>query len=479
MVVIAADRLAFSHLLCTRDNTSTANGFLELCKDSVRFTHAFTTSTSTVPALTSLLTGLWPWESRVRFNSDFLASSTQTLAEFAHANGFRTAMFVGGAPVLRSTNLHQGFQLFEDNVLASAKSPIRPASVTLGLLRDWLLRGRGPALAVAYLPDLGLPQIESRNELGEPRARTQESQLEELDLQISLLVRVLKERKKWHSTHLIVVGMQGAGNPESTKSSSTQISLLIKPASKPRDEGTSWSVDQNVSLRDLGNTLIELVGGPSIKDSSFVAGLKSAQFPLSWDRLVPIESTFRLARGEGPLEWAVRKEQLVTIQSSGPPQVFNSLSDRLETAPLRATDPLAAELMSMTEDYFLNSGWKDSELEPPLGHARQDVTKMIRNCLSLMNSMNNENESKASVCDDRGAAALVQLSIEDTPLRRKSAQRAWALHTQARALRETSEANRLNWNVNPNLGLIRSPIEAVFAHESLAKLRNVISSRAK
>ena len=68
MLVIAVDELTATDVICSQDD-SPRSGFQLLCNESVRFTHAFTPSTLTVPALASLLTGHYPIQHRVRHNS--------------------------------------------------------------------------------------------------------------------------------------------------------------------------------------------------------------------------------------------------------------------------------------------------------------------------------------------------------------------------------------------------------------------------
>ena len=53
-------------------------------------------------------------------------------------------------------------------------------------------------------------------------------------------------------------------------SENTQISLLIKPAGEPRDEGLSWSYDEPVTLPDIGRTLFDLLEAPPSVTSKLV-----------------------------------------------------------------------------------------------------------------------------------------------------------------------------------------------------------------
>src|SRR5215468_10447441 len=67
-----------------------------LAARGVRFTHAYAHAPMTLPAHTSILTGLIPPSHGVRNNgSTALARTTPTLATLLHDAGYRTGAFVG------------------------------------------------------------------------------------------------------------------------------------------------------------------------------------------------------------------------------------------------------------------------------------------------------------------------------------------------------------------------------------------------
>jgi arylsulfatase A-like enzyme len=79
-----------------------------------RFTQAFTPVPITLPAHTSLLTGMFPLATGVHdFMGNRLPPGTATLARILHDHGYSTAAFIG-APVLDSRfGLNQGFDVFQ------------------------------------------------------------------------------------------------------------------------------------------------------------------------------------------------------------------------------------------------------------------------------------------------------------------------------------------------------------------------------
>ncbi|MGZ5280516.1 MAG: sulfatase-like hydrolase/transferase, partial [Pseudobdellovibrionaceae bacterium] len=270
-IVIAVDQLGVNQINCHEEDPDlTRSGIALLCQESVRFTHAYTTSLLSGPALTSVLTGQYPFQHGLRGNKkNFLSSNTVTLAEVAQRQQVATSFFSGGAPILRKLNLQQGFEVFDDHFAPSIKRLHRPFSKLQKLFENWLLDIQGRSfLSVFYVPDLAMIQTATQNDLGELRNLSYDSQLEEFDESLFHFIQNLKQRKIWDSTMIVLVGLNGPETDERTDelfntnlySERTQVALLIKPAQKPRDEGLNWSFDSNVNLADIGVTLLDLYG---------------------------------------------------------------------------------------------------------------------------------------------------------------------------------------------------------------------------
>ena len=86
-----------------------------LAREGVVFDQAMSVGPLTLPAHTSLLTGLLPPHHGVRDNADSpLAGSHTTLAEVLRRCGFRTGAFVGSAVLDPDRGLDQGFEKYGD-----------------------------------------------------------------------------------------------------------------------------------------------------------------------------------------------------------------------------------------------------------------------------------------------------------------------------------------------------------------------------
>src|SRR5205823_14566006 len=92
-----------------------------LASSGVLVEHAYTPAPLTLPAHTSIMTGLVPPAHGVRGNGGFaLGLGTPTLAEALRARGLATAAFIGGFPLVRRFGLDRGFETYDD---ALGKAP--------------------------------------------------------------------------------------------------------------------------------------------------------------------------------------------------------------------------------------------------------------------------------------------------------------------------------------------------------------------
>lgn len=393
VLVIAVDHLGFNEVNCSRESHSSAinngstdtlshSGLEILCQESVRLTHAYTTSPLSAPALTSVLTAQNPIDHGLRQNgSSFLSSTTETIAEVALKKGVATSFFSGGPPLLRSLNIQQGFEVFDDNLFPTLNGPFRSFKKSLKLFEAWRKENsRQTFLTFFYVPDLLFTNTPTQNELGESRNFTFESQFEEFDEALFELIQTLKKTKAWDSTTVILVGLNGSEREQRAEelsnlnlfSDRTQIGLLIKPAQKPRDSGLSWSFDSNVSLIDVGETLFSIYESASAQPDvnfpalSLLPIFEKSQNALAknsdknqWNqRPLLIESSWGAWQAQTSVKYAIRLDQLLFVLDEKM-AIYNSLIDKLETTPIRTPsenylrEPLA-QVQKLIEKRHLN-----------------------------------------------------------------------------------------------------------------------------
>ncbi len=95
-----------------------------LAREGVIFDRAMTVAPLTLPAHSSLFTGLFPPRHGGRDNADrALASNHTTLAEKLRAHGFRTGAFVSSVVLASDRGLAQGFDRYVDVPTSDDRRP--------------------------------------------------------------------------------------------------------------------------------------------------------------------------------------------------------------------------------------------------------------------------------------------------------------------------------------------------------------------
>ena len=185
VLVVAVEGLSFESISCDSDATNERiiKDLKPFCEESVRFSHAFAPSTMSQATMSSLMTGLYPFDHGVHHNgAEFLPARMHTLAEGALGKGYHTLFVSGGAPIWRKSGLAQGFEIFDDTMDISPGHYYRPSGDVVKVATNWLEHEspNTPFLGVMYLSDLQFPQIATKNDEGEVREKTSDAQLEEV-----------------------------------------------------------------------------------------------------------------------------------------------------------------------------------------------------------------------------------------------------------------------------------------------------------
>lgn len=125
----AADNLLFISFDTTRADRLSAYGYPRitspnvdaLAKRGTLFARAYSHVPSTLPAHSTMFTGLLPPEHGVRCNGKYrLAAPRETLAEILARAGFDTGAVVGAFPMAARFGIAQGFATYDDDFASSA-----------------------------------------------------------------------------------------------------------------------------------------------------------------------------------------------------------------------------------------------------------------------------------------------------------------------------------------------------------------------
>jgi arylsulfatase A-like enzyme/Flp pilus assembly protein TadD len=115
-----------------------------LAAQGIVFEHAYAVAPITLPAHTSIHTGLYPPQHGVRNNGlHYVPDEIDTLAERLHGVGFRTAAFVSAAVLEKRYGLDQGFEVYDDDLCGGRERhprmvADRPAAATVSAATQWV-----------------------------------------------------------------------------------------------------------------------------------------------------------------------------------------------------------------------------------------------------------------------------------------------------------------------------------------------------
>ena len=117
ILIITLDTTRADRLGCYGHPAGATPNLDALAERGARFDRAYTVTPLTIPAHSSLMTGLLPPRHGVRDNGDyFLSETADTLAERLSAGGYRTMASVGAEVTSHHWGFAQGFSAYFDDL---------------------------------------------------------------------------------------------------------------------------------------------------------------------------------------------------------------------------------------------------------------------------------------------------------------------------------------------------------------------------
>ncbi len=287
--LVSGSAADFNVLLITLDTTradrlgcygygSAATPHLDaLAAGGIRFDDAVTLVPITLPAHSTILTGLEPARHGVRNNGEFeLDEGHTTLAEVLQGEGYQTGAFVSAFVLDARFGLDQGFDTYDDNVdLDSANRAglinrihERPADRVTDAAVNWLQakdRNR-PFFCWVHYFDPHAPYKPPPPFDGRFRGRPYDGEIAFMDAQIGRLMQALAAQGRRESTLVIVVGDHGESLGEHGEATHTKLiydSVMRVPlilACPGLFRGRYVVDDVVVSVADVVPTVLDLLG---------------------------------------------------------------------------------------------------------------------------------------------------------------------------------------------------------------------------
>ena len=327
-----------------------------LAAEGITFEWARTVTPTTLPAHTSMLTGLYPHRHTVRDNSlSAVPASATTVAELARAAGIACGAFVSAKVLDRAFGLDQGFEHYsqparENDVLTSTGFALRDAAQTTLEATRWLesLAAERPFFAWVHYFDPHQPWTASEEWLARAEGNPYLAEVAATDHAFGQLVESLRRLGRLEHTTIVVVGDHGEGLGEHGEDShayfvydsTLRVPLLVRRADRAR---AGERVQTMASVADVGPTVCEALGIRALPDVDGQSLFARAPEP---ERGVYFESFYGLLHyGMAPLVgWVDARGKYI---HSSTPEFFEP--QRAPREPRNLVDERAAFAMAHRE----------------------------------------------------------------------------------------------------------------------------------
>jgi arylsulfatase A-like enzyme/Tfp pilus assembly protein PilF len=307
------------------------------------FSQAWTTVPMTLPAHTSMLTGLYASEHGIRENSRFLDDDRTLLAERLRDAGYATAAFISGYPLKKRFGLARGFDHYDDEV-GKGNSERAAGPTTERALAYLQSRPRGPVFMWVHYFDPHDPY-----EPPEPfRSRYPSSpylgEIAAMDHELGKLLEAFEARNAGGESRILVVGDHGEGlgdHGEMLHGNLLYRGVMRVPMIAAGSGIRTGAVDTPVSVRRVFDTILAWAG----LDSDFDL-LAPDEEVVMGEALKPF-----LQYGWQPQVMAIRGD--IKVIQAGETEVYDLRSNPAESDDLAGKVEIDREIAAAITSYAL------------------------------------------------------------------------------------------------------------------------------
>ncbi|MBK8286755.1 MAG: sulfatase-like hydrolase/transferase [Ahniella sp.] len=362
---LRADRLgAYGHPLASTPNLD------RLAREGTLFEEALSAAPITLPAHTTLLSGLLPPSHGVRDNGAYsVPDSLDMMAERLTALGYESEAFVSAVVLAKRYNIQQGFQRYDDSLwseedpkmfMIRERQAVDTVDAALQGFNTWQAKpDRQPFFTWVHLFDPHEPH-RAPGAFSQTAATPYDAEISYADQQVGRLLDALREAGELDNTLVIVTADHGESLGEHEERThavfvyraTIRVPLIIRqPVRFPRERRISTPVHH----MDVLPTVLAAVGAP---DPS-LPGRDLRQFfaGAAPDRALYSESKLsELGFGMAPL-YAIREQGFTYIRAPRP-ELYELATDPTETRNLIAVPAFATQGANL--DLSLDEVFADS-----------------------------------------------------------------------------------------------------------------------
>ena len=332
-----------------------------LAASGLRFTGARSAVPLTLPAHTTIHTGLMPPAHGVRENGlDTLAPAHPTIATLLKRAGYTTAAFVGAFVLDRRFGLAEGFDTYDDQIPRDPEATDRleaerPASAVIDRALAWLDQQsaiRDPQSAIfvwVHLYDPHAPYTPPPAFLT-PGRSPYDGEIAYADAQLGRLIEALRTKGRLDRAMIVIAGDHGEGlgdHGEATHGmllyeSTVRVPLVIADASRGFQPNSV--IPQPVSLAEIAPTILAAAG---VTPPAEMNGRDLTRSAKTYD--IYSETEYPRVAGWSPLR-SLTDGRWKTIRAGAASEVYDLQNDPREQHDVSASQPAVASAMSARGD---------------------------------------------------------------------------------------------------------------------------------
>jgi len=208
VLLITLDTTRADSLGIESDRADTPNLDM-LAARGIYFDQAYSVTPTTLPSHTSMLTGVYPADHRIRENGRVVDQKLDLLQTMLKARGYDTAAFVSGFPLAAQFGLSRGFDHFDDSFVKDAAE--RTATATTDLASTWIKANTGVKFVWVHYFDPHEPYAPPEPFLSRYADEPYLGEIAYMDQEIGRLITAFEESNQGRPWKIIVVGDHGEG----------------------------------------------------------------------------------------------------------------------------------------------------------------------------------------------------------------------------------------------------------------------------
>ena len=246
-----------------------------LASSGFRFPQAVSPVPLTLPAHTTIMTGLIPPNHGVHDNGQAVAESYPTLAEVLRAQGYTTAAFVSGFPLDRIFGLDRGFEHYDDTLTSGREGWLeRIATETTAAALGWISKAHSPWFVWVHYYDPHDPYEPPRDFWAPGPRGAYLGEVRFTDYAIELLMAGVEEHAEGRLLTVLTADHgEALGQHDEKRHGYFVYDATVTVPLVFRYHGVIRAGESRSPARlvDVAPTILELVGAPALGESDGVS----------------------------------------------------------------------------------------------------------------------------------------------------------------------------------------------------------------